>query len=296
MNSNRLRPRRLDEPERGGRRRAVPPPGQAPDRTGLYVGLAVGGGVLVLALAFAMSSGKSQEPGRVDRSADRGLKEDMEAAQKLAADRKLSEALFALESAIQNPAYRSSNLLPKARAQADQYRKQIVFEREASEAIAAYDKKVTAAKDGRTIMKSADAFWREGRDLLNKYRSTRDAVIVDRWLSDLDRLRGTNAQDDWQKEFPYTRDRIKALVDAESFSEAIKQWRQWSEPFDSHDLKAKVQGEITTIDKLAVAAANKLVQAAGTGPRAKAMLEEAQSRFNDTAGLDIINRKLRTLN
>src|SRR5688572_9236635 len=86
VNSNRLRPRRLDEPDRRGGRRAVPPKGQAPDRTGLYVGLAVGGGVLVLALAFAMSSGGKNEPGRVDRSADKGLKEDMEAAQRLAGD------------------------------------------------------------------------------------------------------------------------------------------------------------------------------------------------------------------
>lgn len=296
MNSNRLRPRRLDEPERGGRRRVVPPGGQAPDRTGLYVGLAVGGGVLVLALAFAMSSGSTPEPGRVDRSADRGLKEDMEAAQKLASERKLADALYNLDSAIQNPAYAKSSLLPKARAQAAQYRQQIAFEKEASEAIAQYDKKVAAAKDGRTIMKSADALWREGTELLSKYRSTKDAVIVDRWLSDLDRLRGTNAQDDWQKEFPYTRDRIKTLVDAESFSEAIKQWRQWSERFDSHDLKSKVQSEITIIDKSAVAAAQKLVQSAGTGPKAKAILEEAQSRFLDTAGLDIINRKLKTLN
>lgn len=238
MNSNRLRPRRLDEPERGGRRRVVPPGGQAPDRTGLYVGLAVGGGVLVLALAFAMSSGNTQEPGRVDRSADRGLKEDMEAAQKQAGERKLADALYTLEAALQNPAYRNSNLLPKARAQADQYRKQIAFEKEAVAAIDDFDRRVTASKADKTAMQKADVFYRECTELLQKYGSTYKAPVLQGWQADLERWRGTNAQGAWQEDYNRTKARIKKdHLDVGNFRKAVQEWRHFSEPFDSADLK-----------------------------------------------------------
>jgi hypothetical protein len=296
VNSNRLGPRRLAEPDRGGRRRPAAPPRQGQDKTGLIVGLAVGGGVLVLALAFAMSGSSTTEKARVDRSADRSLKEDMEAAQKLAENRKLAEALAALDTAIQNPAYRSSNLLPKARTQADQYRKQLLFEREAAAAIDEFDKKITASKANKTAMKQADAFWSECNFLLSKYGNTAKSGILNDWRADLERWRGTMAQDDWQKEFPYTRDRIKAHVDAERFGPAVKEWRQFSERFSSSELKSKIESELIMINKSAAAAASKLVQSAGSGPGAKAMLEDALERFNETDGQKVIVQKLKTLN
>lgn len=299
MNSNRLRPRRLDEPDRFGRRRApAPPGGQGEDRTGLYVGLGVGAVVLVIALAYAMSS-SSEKPdaGGSDRRADLALKQDMEAAQKLAGNRKLAEALAALEAAIQNPSYRGSNLHSKARIQADQYRKQIFFEREAAAAIEDFDKRITASKENKTAMKQADAFWREAKELLDKYRSTASAVILDRWMADLDRWRGTNAQGAWQDDYNQIKARIKKQhLDTGNFSQAVKEWRHFAQPFDSTDLKARVESEMIVINRMAREEATKLVQGVGAGPKAKADLEAALDRFMETEGQQIIASKLKTMN
>ena len=298
MNSNRLRPRRLDEPDRFGRRRTpAPPGGQGGDRTALYVGMGVGALVIVLALAYAMSS-SSEKPdsGGSDRRVDLALKQDMEAAQKLAANRKLTEALAALESAIQNPSYRGSNLLSKARIQADQYRKQIFFEREAAAAIEDFDKRITASKENKTAMKQADAFWRECKELLDKYRSTANAVVLDRWMADLDRWRGTNAQGAWQDDYNQIKARIQRQhLDTGNYSQAVKEWRQFAQPFDSTDLKARIESEMIVINRMAREEATKLVQGAGTGPKAKADLEAALDRFMETEGQKIISQKLKTM-
>jgi hypothetical protein len=293
-----MRPRRLDEPDRGGRRRAAaPPPGRGQDRTGLYVGLGVGAGVLVLALAFAMSSSDKPEAGKVDRRADQSLKEDMEAAQKLAGNRKLAEALSALESAIQNPAYRQSSLLSKARLQADQYRKQIAFEREAAVAIDDFDRRITASKENKTAMKQADAFWKECHDLITKYGATANVVVLHRWREDLDRWRGTNAQGVWQDDYNQVKARIKKQhVDIGNYSQAVKEWRHFAQPFDSSDLRARVDSELVIINRLAKEDATKLVQGAGTGAKAKAIIEEAFDRFMETDGQQVLAQKLKTLN
>ena len=299
MNSNRLRPRRLDEPDRFGRRRApAPPGGQGGDRTGLYVGMGVGAVVLVLALAYAMSSSTEKpETGGSDRRADLALKADMEAAQKLAENRKLAEALSALEAAIQNPSYRNSNLLSKARIQADQYRKQIFFEREAAEAIAEFDHRIDASKKNGTAMKQADAFWRECNQLREKYRSTANVVVLDRWMADLDRWRGTNAQGAWQDDYNQIKARIqKQHLDTGNYSQAVKEWRQFAQPFDSTDLKARVESEMIVINQKAKEEATKLVQGVGTGPKAKSDLEAALERFMETEGQQIIASKLKTMN
>jgi len=295
VNTNRLGPRRLHEPDRDGRRRTAPPPGKVKDQTGLYVGLAVGGGVLVLALVFAMSSGKT-EPARVDRSADLRLKEDLETAQKMADARRLEDALNALEAAIQNPSYKNSSLLPKAKSQADQYRKQIAFEKEAVTAIVDFDTRITTSKADKTAMSKADAFWRECNELIAKYGSTAKAGVLKDWRQDLERWRGTNAQDVWQKDYNYTKDRIKTqYLDSENFSQAVKDWRRFAEPFDAADLKARVTAELIAIDKLSVAAATKLVQSAGNGAMARQTLEAAIERFMETEGQKIITQKLKTL-
>ena len=296
MPIDRLRPRRLDDRDRdraGGRRAAQPPP-RPKDNTALYTGLGVGGGILILALAFAMSSGS--EPAKVDHSADKILKEEMEVAQKLAQQGKLADALHQMEGTLNNPTLKKSALYPKALAQAEQYRQQVAFEREAVEAIENFDKRLIAAKADKTAMKNADAFYRECETLISKYRMTAKAKILEGWRQDLERWRGTMAQDDWQKEFPYTRDRIKTLVDGEMFGPAVKEWRQFSERFSSPELKSKVESEVVMINKTAAAAAQKLVDSAGTGAKAKAMLEEAQDRFNGTDGQKIIVQRIKALN
>jgi hypothetical protein len=298
MTLNRLGPRRLDDRDRGVPRRGAAPrrPGPAPDRSALYIGLGVGGGLLVIALAFAMSGSNSKEPARADRAADRGLKEEMESAQRLSDARKHSEALAMLEAAIMNPAYKGSKLLDPARAQATLIRKLIAFEKEAAEAIEAYDKKIAASKDDQTAMKKADEFWREAQDLISKYGASSKISIVRRWQQDLDRWRGTNQQDDWQKDYNYTKDRIKTNhLDGEDFSQAARNWRQFAERFDSPDLKAKVSSELIAIDKASVAAANKLIERAGAGAKARAMLEEAQHRFDGTEGQKVLAQKMKTL-
>jgi len=255
----------------------------------------VGGGVLILALAFAMSPGKT-EPGPADRSADLRLKEDLEAAQKLAQARKLEEALSAIEAAIKNPDYSGSSLMGKARKQAEQYRQQIAFEREAVEAIDEFDKRITTSKANKTAMKEADAFWQQCNDLLSKYGATAKAGVLKGWRQDLERWRGTNAQDVWQKDYNYTRERIKTqFLDTENFSGAVKDWRRFAEPFNAPELKAKVESELHAIDELAKKAALKLVESAGTGPMAKQKLEAAMDRFMETEGQKIITQKLKTL-
>lgn len=298
MTLNRLGPRRLDDRDRGVPRRGQAPrrPGTPPDRTALYVGLGVGGVLLVIALAFAMSGSNSKEPARADRTADRGLKEEMEAAQRLSDMRKLPEALATLEAAIMNPAYKGSKLLDPARAQATLIRKQIAYEKEAAEAIDAFDKKITASKDDQTAMKKADEFWREAQDLIARYGASSKISIVRRWQQDLDRWRGTNQQDDWQKDYNYTKDRIKTNhLDGEDFCQAARAWRQFAERFNSPDLKAKVESEIIAINKASVAAANKLIERAGAGAKARAMLEEAQHRFDGTEGQKVLAAKMKTL-
>lgn len=299
MPINRLGPRRLDDRDRdreraGGRRAAAPPP-RPKDNTALYTGLGVGGGILVLALAFAMSSGS--EPAKVDRSADKVLKEEMEVAQKFAQQGKLADALHHMEGTLNNPTLKKSTLYPKAMAQAEQYRQQVAFEREAVLAIDDFDKRLIAAKADKTAMKNADAFYRECETLLSKYRTTAKAKILDGWRQDLERWRGTMAQDDWQKEYNYTKDRIKTQqLDQENYSRAIKEWSQFSMRFSSHELKSRVDSEIVVINKQAVTAATKLVETAGTGAKAKAILEEALERFNGTEGQKVITQRIKALN
>lgn len=286
--------RRPGETDRAGGRRGVQPPRRERDRTGLYVGLGVGGGLLVLALAFAMSSGKT-EAGPGDRSADVRLKEDLEAAQALAQAQKLEEALSAIETAIRNPAYSGSSLMPKAQRQAEQYRQQIAFERQAVADIDEFDKRVTASKANKTAMKQADALYRECNALLSKYRQTAKAGVLKGWLQDLERWRGTEAQDAWQSDYNYTRERIKTqFLDTENFSGAVKDWRRFAEPFSAPELKAKVESELRAIDEMAKKAAAKLVESAGTGPMAKQKLEAAMDRFMETEGQKIITQKLKT--
>ena len=296
MNSNRLGPRRLDEPDRQGRRRATQPPARKQDKTALYVGLGVGGGVLVLALAFAMSSGSGQDNVRVDRSADKALKADLEAAQRLADKGKTAEALHLLEGAIQNSSYRSSPLMPQVKTQADRYRQQIAFENEAASAILDFDKRITASKADKTAMTKADAFWNECNDLLTKYSRTAQASILRGWRDDLERWRGTNAQDVWQKDYNYTKDRIKSQhLDGGNFSMAVKDWKRFAEPFSAPELKARVETELRAIDHMAKEAATKLVQSSGSGPMAKQKLEAEMERFVGTEGHQVILQKLKTI-
>ncbi|HZN62727.1 MAG TPA: hypothetical protein VFC90_10025 [Planctomycetota bacterium] len=294
MNTNRLGPRKLDDRNRAGGRRGAPPPPRPQDRTALYTGLGVGGGILILALAYAMSSGSA--PARVDRTVDRNLKEEMESAQKLAGQGKLSDALALLEAAIVSPSYRASPLLDKARTQANQYRQQIAFENEAAAAIDDFDRRITAAKAANTAMKQADAFWKECDTLLSKYGMTVKSKILASWRQDLERWRGTNAQDVWQTDYNRTKDRIKLeCLDRGHFSQAVKQWRQFAEPYNAPELKARMETELRAIDHQSKEAATKLVQEAGTGAKAKATLEDAMERFMETEGQKIIAQKLKTL-
>jgi hypothetical protein len=296
---DRLGPRRLADRGRAPRPGAQRIPQQAPDRTGLYIGMGVGGVVIVIALAVALSSSSSSGStgsGRGDRSTDLNLKEEMEQAQRLTDVRKLEEALAILNGALTNPAYRNSPLLPKTRAQAELVRKQIAFEKEAAEAIDVFDKKVAASKDNQTAMKNADEFYREATDLIARYGASAKIGIVQRWRQDLERWRGTNAQDDWQKDYNYTRERIKNQHLAPGdFCAAARNWRQFAERYDSPDLKAKVNSELIAIDKASAAAATKLVETAGTGAKARALLEEAQPRFDGTEGQKVLAQKLKTL-
>ncbi len=295
MNSNRLRARRLDEPDRGGRRRAPPVPGNQQDRTGLYVGLGVGGAVLIVALAFAMSSGSSA-PATAERTSDQNLKQELESAQKLAQVGKLDEAVRALDAAIQDPAYRRSKLLPDVKKQADQWRKRIAHEREAAVAIDDFERRVNASKDDKTAMKKADAFWAESTKLLEKYSGTAKTYVVKNLRSDLERWRSTGAQDVWLDDYNRTKARIQAQhIDTGNFSQAVKDWRQFSQPFDDPVLRSRVETELRAIDHVAKAAAEKLVQSAGTGPMAREKLQAELVKFMETEGQKIITAKLRTL-
>lgn len=295
MNSGRIGFRKPRGFDRTGGGRRVPPPRGGSDRTILFVSLGLGLAALILVfVVFGTSSGSAPE-GR-DQSADLSLKEAMEEAQRVAGKGKLQDALDLLEAALRDPAHRSSKLLPQCRTLAEDYRKVIAFEKEAAEAIEEFDRKITASKADKTAMSRADAFWKECNDLISKYGRTAKAGILEGWRTDLERWRGTNAQDVWQKDYNYTRERIKTqFLDTENFSQAVKDWRRFAEPFNAPELKAKVESELHAIDELAKKAATKLVESAGTGALARQKLEGAMERFMETEGQKIITQKLKTL-
>ena len=293
---SRLRPRRPDDREKDPRRRgtSAQAPGKPPDRTGLYVGLGVGGLVLVIALAMAMSS--SNQPERAAQNNDKAFKEDLEAAQKLGQRGKLEEAMAALESAVQNPAYRGSALMSKARTQIEQFRQQIVFEREARDAILEFQKKVEASKANQTAMKNAQAFWTESEKLLEKYGNTALGKIIRDLREDLNRWRATGAQDAWQDDYNRTKERIKSQhLKAGNYNQAVKEWRHFQQSYDSADLRVRVDSELRTIDLQSAEDARKVIESAGSGAMARQKLEAEQERFMGTEGQKLIAQKLKTL-
>jgi hypothetical protein len=296
VNINRLGPRRIDDRDRQrGRRGAPPPPGKAPDRTGLYVGLGVGGVALILLLAYAMSSGGTG-PARVDRSTDKRVKEDMEAAIQLWNGGKTREAITALDAVIANGAYKKSTLLDQARNLVAEYRKQIAFEDEAREGIAVFAHEVETARNNQTAMQKAEALWAKSEDLLKKWGSSRSARDLQNIREDLRRWRATSSQDAWQEDYNRTKGRIKTQhLDTGNFSTAIKEWNQFVQPFEDAQLKAKVTSELTIIDNLAKEAATKLVNGVGSDAKARATLDEALPRFVGTEGQKIILQKLKTI-
>jgi hypothetical protein len=253
----------------------------------------VGGGILVLVLALAMSGGS--ESTSVDRSSDLRLKEDLQTAQSLWGTGKQRDAVIALDAAIANPSYKGSKLLDQARKQVLQYRQQIAFEQEASEAITAFARQVEDSKKNQTAMKKAEAFWAESEQLVSKYGTSLAARELKGVRDDLNRWRETGAQEAWQGDYNRTKARIKTQhLDTGNFSKAVKEWRQFSQPFEDSQLKAKVTSELAIIDRLAKDAATKLVESVGTDAKAEAQLEEALDRFNETEGHKIILQKLKT--
>ena len=283
------RPERAD---RAARRRAiVSPPGK--DRTALFVGLGVGGVFLVIALAMAMSSGS--ESSREDNSAERGLKEAMESAHTVGQAGDLQGALELLEHALRDPAYQNSKLAPKARSLADDYRKQITFEREAAAAIEGFKKRVDQSKADQTAMKKADAHWQECNDLIAKYGQTAKSRLLREARQDLERWRATGAQDAWQDDYNRTKTRIQAHIDAGQFNVAVREWRRFAEPHNAPELKARIETELREIDKRSVEAAQKAVESAGAGSMARPRLEADMERFTGTEGQKIIASKLKSL-
>lgn len=294
--ASRLRPRgpndRDEDPRRRGGRAQAPP--KAPDRTGLYVGLGVGGVVLVIALAVAMSG--SNEPSRVAQNNDKAFKEDLEAAQKLAQRGKLEEAMAALEAAIQNPFYRGSGLMSKARAQVEQFKQQISLERAGRDAILEFQKKVEASKANQTAMKHAQEYWTECGILLDKYGNTALGKILRDLREDLNRWRATGAQDAWQDDYNRTKERIKSQhLKTGNYNQAVKEWRHFQQSYDSADLRVRVDSELRTIDLQSTEDARKVIESAGTGAMARQKLEAEQERFMGTEGQKLIAQKLKTL-
>jgi len=281
--------------DRAGGGRRVPPPQGGQDKTVLFVGLGLGLVALILLFVVYGSSSGTAPEGR-DRSADASLKESMEEAQRVANAGNIQAGLDLLEGALRDPAHRTSQFLSQCRSLAEEYRKQIAFEREALEAIEDFDRRITASKAEKTAMSRADAFWRECNDLISKYGRTAKRSVLEGWRTDLERWRGTNAQDVWQNDYNYTRERIKTqFLNTENFSQAVKDWRRFAEPFNAPELKAKVESELRAIDELAKKAATKLVESAGSGPLARQKLESAMDRFTETEGQKIITQKLKTL-
>lgn len=295
MNSNRLGPRRIDDRGRLDRRRGAPPvPGRAPDRTGLYVGLGVGGAVLVVALLFAMSGGSG--PARADRSTDLRMKEEMEAAVKLWNGGKTREAVMALDAAIAHPSNQKSSLVEQARKLVAQYRQQLAFEADAREHVALFVHKVETARSNQTAMKDAETLWQESEDLMKKWGTSTSVRDLQAVREDLRRWRATGSQDAWQEDYNRTRARIKVQhLDTGNFSKAVKEWRQFAQPFEDAQLKAKVTSELVIIDNLAKEAAAKLVAGVGSDAKARATLDDALDRFVETEGHKIILQKLKTL-
>ena len=299
MPINRPGVRRLNEPERPGRPRIggkPPPRQQAPDKTGLYVGLGVGGVILIVALGFAMSSGGNQ-PAAKKNSVDPAVMQELSDATALAHSGNLAGALAAFERTILNPAYAESKHLDEARKRADEIRKKIQYFQEAETAIADFDRRIQASKNAQKVMSELESFWSESGALLGKYGGTPTINVVKNWRSDLERMRGTSDAGVWEQVYNPTKERInREYVDREDYSGAISQWEQFAGSYGSPELKAKVASEVVAINKSSVAAATKLVQGAGTGAGAKAKLEEAQTRFLNTDGHKIIAQKLKSLN
>jgi hypothetical protein len=299
MPINRPGVRRLNEPERPGRPRVGGKPPmrpQATDKTGLYVGLGVGGVILVVALAFAMSSG-GDKPMAKKNSVDPAVWQEISDATALSLSGKLADALSALERTIMNPAYAESKHLNEARKRANEIRQKIDYYAEAEKAIDEFYTRVEESKKAQTAMAQADKFWQESGELLAKYGGTPRINKVKEVRADLERWRGTSDAGVWEKLYSPTQIRInRDFVERGDFSKALQEWEQFASSYGSPELKSKVGTEIASINKLAVAAATSLVQGAGTGAGAKAKLEEAQVRFLNTDGHKIIAQKLKSLN
>ncbi|HTF58252.1 MAG TPA: hypothetical protein VK661_13555 [Planctomycetota bacterium] len=292
MNSSRIGFRRPRGFDRSGGGRRVPPPQGGSDRTVLFVSLGLGLAALVLVfVVFGGSSGSAPE-GR-DQSADLSLKEAIEAAQKIAGKGNLPAGLDLLEAALRDPAHRSSQLLPQCRNLAEEYRKQIAFEKEAAEAIDAFKRKVDASKADQTAMKKAREFWDESSILLDKFGATLPSKIVRDIREDLRRWLATGSQDVWQEDYNRTKARIqKQHLDTGNFKDAAREWRHFEELFSDPLVKSRVESELRTIDIQSREAARKIVESAGTGPLARQKLETEMEKFVGTEGHKIIKDQL----
>jgi hypothetical protein len=295
MNSSRIGFRRPRGFDRSGGGRRVPPPQGGSDRTVLFVSLGLGLVALILVfVVYGASSGSAPEAR--DRSADVSLKEAMEEAGRVAGAGKLQDALDLLESALRDPANRSSQLISQCRTQAEAYRKQIAFEREAVEAVEDFKNRVAASKADQTAMKKAREFWDESHRLLDKYGGTQPSRTVRDIQEDLRRWMATGSQDEWQQDYNRTKSRIqKQHIDTGNFKDAAREWRHFQEIFNDPLVKSRVETELRTIDNQAREAARKLVESAGSGPLARKTLETELDRFMGTEGQKIIKDQLAKL-
>jgi hypothetical protein len=277
------------DPRQGGQ-----PAAQDQSKTTLYMG--IGGGALVFVIILAvMLSGNDPEHkggGGAEAMVNRAIAKATEAHQR----GEYRIGLDICEDALKDPRAHKSSRCNALQQLSNSLRAIVMLDQTAQVKVGEFRKKIDAAKADQTAMAKANQFWDECNQLLGEYGATPSARELRGIKEDLGRWVSTERQGNWQKDYNVTKARIeKTFLGDQRFGEAIREWKQFGEISQDPLLHSRIEQETRTVNQLAQAAAERVVADVGSGADARTKLEEAQSRFNGTDGLAVINKAMKSL-
>jgi hypothetical protein len=278
-----------DQQRQGGQ-----PPAQDSSKTTLYLGIGGGALVFVIILAFMLGGSDPQHTGGGggETLVNRAIAKATEAHQR----GEYRIGLDICEEALKDPRAHKSTRYNALQQLSNSLRAIVTLDQTAQVKVAEFQKKIDAAKADQTAMAKANQFWDECNQLLGQFGATPSAKQLRGIKEDLGRWVSTERQGNWQKDYNVTKARIeKTFLGEQRFGEAIREWKQFGEISQDPLLHSRIEQETRTVNQMAQAAAEKVVADIGSGADARTKLEEAQSRFNGTDGLAVINKAMKSL-